>query len=580
MLGYPDYAVDAQSQAYGIRESYFAPFIQDDWRISRKLTLNVGLRWDINIPYSELQGREATFNPNEPNPGATGELGAVAFYGYGPGRLNSNRVGKIDWHELGPRVGLAYQINTKTVFRAFFGIVDVGIQNGNADFADRSGYYALGQIPPPANPASVAYNWSNPFPASLFGSVPNPDPTIKNGQVETYQDPLSIGRTPQLYMWSGSFQRELKHNILVELAYLANNSKHDIDHLYPNALAPAYWSLGQLLLQPMNSPSVQALPIVQNMSMQPSGIRAPFPQFKTTLPLYQALLPWPQYTQVVNDASPTTSSSYNAGYLKVQKRFSAGLTFLASYTVSKYLSDNMWSPGTYGSIARDYYNRRLDKQLRMGDEPQRLVLSYSYELPFGPGKKFLGSTGRIGKILLNGWTVSAIQQYEKGQPAITDGYESIPVPLTPSITTTGSHADRVSGVSVQSKTPCTSIRYGDPTNPKDYLFNAGNAAEAALTGLPLAFVPEGDFKIGTAQTIDPHARQCPVFNEDVSIVKDFSVIEKLKIRFGTDFFNVFNRHTWTSGYYGQDVGQLNFGYATPYQINGPRIIQMHVRVEF
>jgi len=580
ILGYPDYTVDAQAQVYGIRESYYAPYIQDDWRVTRKLTLNIGLRWDINVPYSELQGREATFNWNQPNPGATGTLGAVAFYGYGPGRLGSNRVGSIDWHALGPRFGFAYQINSKTVFRGYFGVIQVGIQNGNADFADRSGFYALGQIPPPSNPAGIAYNWTDPFPQSLFGTVPNLDPAIKNGQVETYQDPRSIGRPPQLYMWSGSFQRELKGNIVLELAYLSNNSKHNIDHLYPNALAPIYWGLGQALLNPLNSPAVQALPVVQQMPLQAGGVRSPFPQFDITLPLYRALLPKPQYSQIVDDASPTTSSSYNAAYIKVQKRFSAGLTFLANYTISKYLSDNMWAPGTYGSIARDYYNRRLDKALRMGNEPHRVVLSYSYELPFGPGKKFLGGTGRLGRAVLAGWTVSAIHQYQNGEPAITDGYLSIPVPLTPSITTSGSRADRVLGVPVRSKTSCGDIQFGSPTNPNAYLFNAGNPAQAAALGLPLAFVPEGDFKIGNTPSVDPHARQCAIFNEDVSVTKDFPVTERFRLRFGADFFNVLNRHTWVSGSGGQDVSSSTFGIATPFQYNGPRLIQLHLRVEF
>ncbi len=580
MLGYPDYAVDAQAQAYGIRESYFAPFIQDDWRVSRRLTLNIGLRWDINVPYTELQGREATFNPNAPNPGATGELGAVAFYGTGPGRLGSNRVGKINWHEFGPRLGLAYQIDQKTVFRGFFGIIDVGIQNGNADFADRSGFYALGQIPPPSNPAGIAYNWSNPFPKSLFGTVPNLDPTIKNGQTETYQDPLSIGRTPQLYMWSASLQRQLKGNILLEVAYLSNNSKHDSDHLYPNELSPQYWGLGQSLLQPLNSPQIQALPVVRAMPIQPNGFHSPYPQFDTTQALYQAVLPFPQYTQVVNDASPTTSSTYNAGYVKFQKRFSSGLTFLANYTWSKYISDNMWSPGTYGSIARNYYDRSLDKALRMGNEPDRLVLSYSYDLPFGPGQKLFAGSGRIGKLLLNGWTVSAIQTYESGEPAITDGYLSIPIPTTPSVTTSGSRANRVLGVSVRSRTPCSQLQFGNPNNPKDYIFNAGNAAEAAAVGLPLAYSPEGDFQLGNTPSVDPHAKQCPIYNEDVTIRKDMTIRERYKLQFGSDFFNIFNRHSWNSGPGGQDVSASNFGIATPYQINGPRLIQLHVRVSF
>ncbi|PYT19951.1 MAG: hypothetical protein DMG57_43700, partial [Acidobacteria bacterium] len=357
MLGYPDYTVDAESQAYGIREGYVAPYLQDDWRISRKLTLNLGLRWDINLPYTELQGREASYNPNLPNPGATGETGAIVFYGKGAGRLGTNTPGRVVWHDLGPRIGLAYQINPKTVFRSFFGVILQGPQSGNADFDDRSGFYGLGQIPPPSNPASVAYKWDDAFPHSLLGTLPNLDPAIKNNQVETFQNPLTLYRAPQVYMWSASIQRELKSNILVELAYLSNNSKHGIDHQYINALAPVYWPLGQSLTLPLNSSSVQALPVVQAMPLQAGGVRSPYPQFDQNLPLYRALLPKPQYPQIVDDASPTTSSTYNAGYIKAQKRFSSGLSFLTNFTVSKYLSDTMWAPGTYGSIPRDYYNR-------------------------------------------------------------------------------------------------------------------------------------------------------------------------------------------------------------------------------
>src|SRR5207249_1821195 len=184
--------------------------------------------------------------------------------------------------------------------------------------------------------------------------------------------------------------------------------------------------LGQSLTLPLNSASVQALPVVQAMPLQAGGVRSPYPQFDQNLPLYRALLPKPQYPQIVDDASPTTSSTYNAGYIKAQKRFSSGLSFLTNFTVSKYLSDTMWAPG----------------------------------------RRFLGNTGLIGKMVLSGWTVSAIQQYESGPPAVLDGYQSIPVPLTPSITTSGSRADRVVGVPVRSSTSCRDIRYGDRTNPR------------------------------------------------------------------------------------------------------------------
>jgi hypothetical protein len=464
-------------------------------------------------------------------------------------------------------LGLAYQIDNKTVFRAFAGMIHQGIQSGNADFADRTGFYASGIPKPPTDPLGLFFNWDNPFPQDVLGKTPNTDPAFRNNQSVTFQSPQWIGKPPSVYMWSAGFQREVKGNILLELTYLANASKHGNDHQYINALEPRYWGLGQLLLKPLNSPEVQA-----------AGFKAPYPQFDANLPLFRALLPRPQFVQIVDDASPTTSSTYHAAYIKAQKRFSSGLTFLANYTVSKYLSDTMWSPGTFGSIPRDYYNRRLDKGLRHGDMPRRLVLSYSYELPFGPGKKLAAGTGRIGKLLLGGWTIAGIHQYQSGPPAVLDGFLSIPVPLTPSVTTSGSRADRVKDVPVRSKFSCGELEFGNPA--KNHLFNAGNAAQAARTGLPAAFQPEGDFKIGNTPNTDPHARQCPTFNEDINITKSIPVRENLRIRFGADIFNVLNRHSFESGKGGQDVSGQNFGVINVFQIAGPRQVQLHIRVEF
>jgi hypothetical protein len=136
-----------------------------------------------------------------------------------------------------------------------------------------------------------------------------------------------------LQMYSASLQREMRGGILLDASFMNNSSKHNEDHLPINQLPPQYWSLGPLLNFPLNSPQVQAL-----------GYKAPYVGWDMTLPLYRIFTPFPQYTNFTDDASNHTSCDYNAGIFKAQKRFSAGLTFLASYTVSKYLTDTTWSP--------------------------------------------------------------------------------------------------------------------------------------------------------------------------------------------------------------------------------------------
>jgi hypothetical protein len=122
------------------------------------------------------------------------------------------------------------------------------------------------------------------------------------------------------------------------------------------------------------------------------------------------------------------------------------------------------------------------------------------------------------------------------------------------------------------------MEYGNPK--KNYLFNAGNPAEAAATGRPLAFAPAGNFAIGNMPRFDPQARQCPVMNEDLSIFKSFVIRENLRFRFGAEAINLLNRHTWLSGATGQVITSPNFGNIVPSQPFGPRVVTLKFRMEF
>jgi hypothetical protein len=302
-----------------------------------------------------------------------------------------------------------------------------------------------------------------------------------------------------------------------------------------------------------------------------AGFHAPYPGFDVTQPLYNALRPYPQYLDIEEDATNGTSSTYHALILKGQKRFSSGLSFLANYTASKYITDSQWAPGAYGSFPTIPNNRRLDKGVYRFDIPQRFVLSYSYDLPFGKGKSFVNK-GAIMNWIAGGWTITGVQQYEEGPPAAFTGSFNISIP-----TVTGA-ANRVLGVPTRSKISCSAMQYGNPA--RDYLFNAGNPAQAAATGRPLAFSPSGDYAVGNMPRIDPQARQCPQMDEDIAAFKSFLVRDRYRFRVGAETFNLLNRHTWTSGADGQVITSPNFGEIVPYQPYGPRVIRLKFRVEF
>lgn len=562
-LGYPSTVNMQAPTIVGMRQSYYALFVQDDWRVSRKLTINAGLRWDVNVPYSEVNGQITDVDLNRSNPGAGNLLGALRFYGSGSGREGTNRPGQIHWTNFGPRLGMAYQINQKTVFRAFGGIIYQGAQNANAEFADRTGFIGGGAPKVNPEPFGLYYSWDTPYPQDVLGVIPNTNPAFRNDQSFTFSDPRTLGIAPVLYQWNAALQREFAGNVLLEASYLSSNVRRSMDRMPLGVLHPQYWGLGPLLNQPLNSPQVRAL-----------GYTAPYPGFNESLPLYRALVPYPQFNGLIDNANVWTSGTYNAAIFKAQKRFSAGLTFLVHYTIAKNIASWSGAPGQFGAIPRDPYNLRLNKGLAPLDIPQRFVINYSYELPFGPGKPFFAHAGRVAAALVRGWTISGFSQYQSGTPANISGA------LGQAIPTVEGRADRVVGVPVRSSVSCSDMQFGDPT--RNFIWNAGRPAQI-IANRPLAYQSAGDFGFGNAPRVDPQARQCGLMGEAISVSKTLPITESVRIRFGVDAYNVLNRHTWRSS--SDSLTAANFGVIQPFQgsgqaMSGPRQMQLNVRVEF
>jgi len=519
-------------------------YAQDQWRATRKLTLNYGLRWDVVNSLRESHDRIGAFDPSVPNPAAGGLLGALTFWGTGPGQNGkTGSLYPVYWGALGPRLGLAYAFNDKTVFRVYYGLLYSPL---NADFVQGESipsYGSSASVSPTTTDNGVhpAFNWNNGFP-NIIPNLPNFDPSQLNGSAVSYVG-NSIEKRPARSQNLGvSLERTVPGNILLKAAYVGTltHGIRDLSDPPLDQLPLQYLTLGNLLLSDINSPEARA-----------AGIPIPYAGFQGSVA--QALRPYPQYTGVDVLDSTYGFSLYHALQVTAQKRFKLGLNFLATYTASKNLVNG-------GYQALPLQNTR--KALGAYDRPQVFNLSYTYELPFGPGKPFLQNSHGVVRQVVEGWQVSGIQSYYSGSPVTVSTEEAIPG-------IGGVWANRVPGVPISTSVGCGGYNPGDP-NSRVLNINA--------------FALPAPFTFGNTSVL-PSTRDCGYKNEDLSIQKRFALKENVNFRLGFDFYNVFNRHNWgfasTAGGGGlsADINQpAAFGrYAGA---SDPRTIQIYARLEF
>ena len=520
---------------------------QDSWRVSSKLTLDYGIRWDTFYMIRERFKRLSVMDPTIPNPGAGGLLGANTFYGDGPGRNGLNAIGSPD-HVFSPRFGLAYAVTPKMVFRASYGLSSnalFGLNQMGGHFPS-TGWSWNGSTSSLDGGVTPAFNWTQGFPLAP-PPLPTLDPAILNGggNVTFFRDDVRAARTQNLNV---GIEREFPGSLLVKASYVSTRS-----HALPaismsqgNQLNEANVQLGGNLLLDINSAEAQE-----------AGFTAPFPGFSGNVA--QALLPFPQYQSITRLAESRGYSIYHAFQLTVQKRFGHGLSFLTSYTLSKQLG-NVGSFQGQGvaingtrSIQRN--SEVNTKTLALLDRPQVLTLSYVYELPFGKGKQFANTASGIVDHLIGGWQVAGLHQYFSGDAVRVTTSQSIAGNFG------GIWANRVPGVPI----PATGCGNYDPNNPaQNRYMNVG------------AFSVPGPFTFGDTSVL-PNIRNCGYSNENFSVQKVFRISERVNTLFSVDFLNLFNRHTWLG--LRTNVSQENtFGKYTG--ATDPRVIQLHLKVEF
>ncbi len=591
-------------------------FIQDDWKVNRTLTLNLGMRYDFADPRSEVLGRIATMNPALPNPAAGGLPGAIEYYGNGPGRNGKTQFGSPNALAFQPRLGLAYSPissnwllgEQKTVFRSSFAVTrplgNDNLTNGIGGGLYAPGFNGVAQVNRPQDAVgSPAYFWDSRYPSFV------PPPTIDPGTFVGNANPPYItpntGWLPTQFSWSFGIQRSLPGNFLVESTYVGMHTYHlglwrkpnQVNPAWLNTLAPAAAKAGlpinEYFSLPIDDPRVTA-----------SGIQAPWSGFVNTFgsgaTLGQALRPFPQYGNIDNLMQPIGNVTYNGLQTKIQKRFSQGLTLLVSYTFSKTLGDvdsfNGASAGAENAIfaasfQQNYYDERSEKSVTSSDIPHVVAISYSYELPFGPGKPFVNKTGFVGK-LVGGWEVSGIQLYQSGRPIHIENWMF------------GSDNPLLAADGFSAR---ADIVPGQPLINPAWNENCSGPIPANATGRtpcqfyinPAAFTDPAPGTFGNAGKFLSGLRMRPYFNEDFSITKHINLTERVRFSIQANFFNAFNRVVWGNGGPGtfqpatfqlpfapanlSSAALANsttvFGILTAQQ-NAPRRIQLAARIDF
>jgi hypothetical protein len=525
-----------------MRGEYYAWHVEDVFKLNRKWTLTLGLRHEIPTVIREADSLQSNLNLSLPNPGAGGRLGALQF-------LKSGELLTPTYKRaFSPRLGIAYAVNEKTVLRAGFGIfysptnaTSVGRQSGlfSTGFSYTQNFPQLtsGRVP--------AMILDEGVPA-FTGTLPNTDPTLANGSVVEFMNP-GAGKPGYMSSWTFNIQRELPAQFLLDIGYIGQRGTalpSGLENL--NQVDFKYLSLGNTLNADINSPAARA-----------AGILPPYAGF--TGSVSQALRPYPQFSDIRNLYQPIGWSTYNAMQMRLQRRYSMGLTFLAAYTLSKSIVSGGGYTGlgddAAGSRPLDTNNRKIEKRLAGFDTPQNLVLSWGYELPFGKGKRYMSGGGRATDLLAGGWQINAIQRYVSGTPVGISGGGVIP------LSNGGNRPDRVLGVSAR-----TNVSRSDFDPARDRYLD------------PAAFAQPAAFTLGNAPPVLGDVRTFSLFNEDFSVLKDFRIVEAHRLQFRAEFFNIFNRVV-----FGGPSGNLNapatFGRIGG-QANSPRNIQLGLKYVF
>lgn len=580
---YASYLLGDMSQAFisynaaaevDSRSSDYAPFIEDDWKVTPHLTLNLGLRWDVITPFITRHNLFTFINLNQPNPAVDGYPGVLQYAGYGKYSCDCRTPVKTHFGNFAPRFGFAYQFMKNTVLRGSWGM-----------FYDRAAALGGGIDPQAANLGALGYsngpiiNAPNSYTPALYGwnggtippyqQPPVFDPTLNTGY-NTTTGPTGGGMTYPDYQLGGhpvvtesynlGIERELGSSTSVSVMY--SGSQGHFIPIYPgrgyytDEILPKYLVLGAMLDNNATAANIASA----NAILAKNGIASvglPYANFQGTIG--QMLRPFPQYAGISDPYGDVGNEVYNSLQISVKRHFSKGLYFLASYTWSKDI-------GTGGSIKggkgaglgsiRTGYNIAQEKAVCPCDIPNMLTISEVYQLPFGKGHS-LFSSNRVASAIASGWEVSGIETYESGTPLGPVG-AACNVPYAGSCyanyNPSFSGPVRING------------SYGSGPNP-----SATPYVNIA------AFQNPAPYTFGnTPRTLPFDLRNPPYYDEDIALMRNFKIRENWTFQLRGEAFNAFNRVNFG----GPNMNITSSGFGTVGSAGAPRIFQLAGKLTF
>lgn len=520
LLGQVDNASRVFANELKLRNLLIAPYIQDDIKFTPKLTVNVGLRWDIMLPFTENGNQIVFLDPNAPNPAAGGRLGSATQFSNAAGGVNR---ADIHFRNFGPRIGFAYAINDKTVIQGGYNLAYLNggaFEYGTSKVATQYGNLLQGsfQRNSTGGTAPGYGSWdTNPLPAPS----PTPlTPSLGIGTTIHAFDPVGSGRAPYLQQWNFNVQRQLPWNTFLQVAYVGNKATHLNGQLNPiNQQNPSILQYGPLLRLSFNDPA-------QAAQLNAAGFRTPYPNFAkdfgSSATLAQALSPFPQYSEVRNNYDLTGAAQYNGLQISLEKRFSNGLSFLTSYTLSRSMGNVDSGFTTFASLPVNKYNQYAEYTVTGSDQTHNAKISGTYELPIGPGKSFVNNKGIAGQVL-GGIQLGFILDYETGTPF---GISQNGNPL--GCSGCFNRPNVVPGVARSS------------TNYKNLNFATGKSDRQLFSTAAFAPTPN-DFTLGNAQRNYTELRNPGFYNESLKASKKFALGEHANFILEMNYFNLLNR---------------------------------------
>jgi hypothetical protein len=588
------------SQPTAGKETYRGFYVGDTWKLTNKLTLNLGLRYELAGPWSERYDRMDYWDPNATSSSVTGCSGTVGSACPGDvfliktGRDSGRTALPLKKNEWSPRLGVAYSLNPKTVIRAGYGIFfipnNVSFQtNANNDAVNlaATNFYASNDhgLSPSAtlnqNTCTLTYGATaaaNTFACTGVGPFGNnsattlvapagrsPQPNVStffvNASGPTTAD--YTGYKPgYVQQWNLDIQRELPGGFFADIAYAGAHGVH-LQQYSDNVNQLSDTIMAQAATQCPTLPcGATAVAIAQPFAgTYPFNFNLPGALGASTLNVAQMDRPYPQFGGLSLYGDPCCSSRYDSLQLTVTKRFKEGGTLLVAYTNSKLLSNTdtltSWLEGGVGGgvgVWQDNTNPKGEYSLSSQDVSQRLIINYVLDLPFGHGKRFASDATGVKDKVIAGWGIDGVTTLGRGFPLkITDGHSLLISSLGAGVGTM--RPDVVQGC--------------DKTGPRTTTewFNTA------------CFTDPAPYTFGNEPRADQTLRQDGVINFDFAIFKRtyFGPDNKLNLEFRSEFFNIFNRSQF--GAPNTTLGSSTFGQVSAI-LNNPRLVQFGLKFSF